>query len=394
MVKDYSPFTPGVPVPIDFFFGREEEIKEILGSVEKSLARNTIERLFVAGDRGIGKSSICNFALHVAEKDLEVIGLHVYMGGVDTLEEMVRRVFEGFLKASIDKPWYSKVKEFLGDHVEQVGLFGVSVKFSASKTELEYAVNNFLPALQNLLKKLSPEKKGILIILDDINGLASSSRFANWLKSFVDECATSRTPIPVSLVLVGLPERRNEMIKSQPSLDRVFDIIKIEKFRKQETKEFFSENFNKVEVRVDPKALDLLTRWSAGFPVFMHELGDATYKEDTDNTIDGYDAMNGVLRGTDTIGAKYIESKVMSAIRSKKYKGILKKIPRKPLGYRFSRQEAVSVLKSEEAKVFDTFIYKMKKLGVIVEDKDLGSGNYEFSSELYHLFFWLKSELS
>ena len=104
MVKEYSPFTPGIPVPLDFFFGRSEEIKRILSSIEKSIRINSIERLFVTGERGIGKSSICNFALHVAEKDTDVIGLHIYLGGVDNLEEMVRRIFEGLLRDSINRP--------------------------------------------------------------------------------------------------------------------------------------------------------------------------------------------------------------------------------------------------------------------------------------------------
>ena len=47
-----------------------------------------------------------------------------------------------------------------------------------------------------------------MIILDDLNGLAESHEFANWLKSLVDEIATSGQRLPFLLVLVGLPERR------------------------------------------------------------------------------------------------------------------------------------------------------------------------------------------
>jgi len=61
-----------------------------------------------------------------------------------------------------------------------------------------------------------------LLIFDDINGLASSAQFANWFKSLVDELATSSKPLPLSLALVGLSERRQQLIAVQPSLDRVF----------------------------------------------------------------------------------------------------------------------------------------------------------------------------
>jgi hypothetical protein len=29
MTKDYSPFTPGLPVPVEFFVGRQEEVDRL-----------------------------------------------------------------------------------------------------------------------------------------------------------------------------------------------------------------------------------------------------------------------------------------------------------------------------------------------------------------------------
>ncbi len=390
MAKEYSPFTPGIPVPIEFFVGRSQEIGAIVSSVKKSVKLNTIERLFVKGDRGIGKSSICNYALNVVEKDLAVLGLHVYMGGVNTCEEMIRRIFERLLRESVNKPWYSKVKNFLGNHVRQLDLFGISVEFSASDQQLERVVNDFLPALRNLLNQLAEEKKGILLILDDINGIVTNPRFANWLKSFVDESATSRDPIPLTLVLVGIPERRDQLVQNQPSLDRVFDIVEINKFSEPETKEFFIRAFGKVNVKVEDKALDNLWFWSEGYPVFMHELGDAVFKQDSDDNIDSMDANLGTIRAVSVIGTKYIETKILTAIRSDNYRHILTKIVGK-LGYNFSRKEAIEHLSSSEMKVFDNFLRRMENLGVILKDKNKDAGSYRFSSELYHLFFMLQA---
>ena len=160
MIKEYSPFTPGVPVPLEFFVGRTKEIQRIISSIKKSIEINTVERLFVMGERGIGKSSICNFARSVAEKDSDILGLHVFLGGVDNLEEMVRRIFEKLLRESANKPWYEKIKRFLGNHIKQLDIFGLTVEFSATKQELSKAVNDFIPALRNLLKQLAPVKRG------------------------------------------------------------------------------------------------------------------------------------------------------------------------------------------------------------------------------------------
>ncbi len=391
MAKEYSPFTPGAPVPLEFFVGRAEEIQRFITSIKKSVKLKTIERLFIMGERGIGKSSICKFALTLAERDLQVLGLHVFLGGVDTLEEMVRRIFERLLRESMDKPWHTKIRAFLGNHIRQLDIFGLTVEFSATEQDLSRAVSDFVPALRNLLKQLSAEKKGILLILDDFNGMASSIRFANWFKSVVDEVATSSEPIPLTIVLVGLPERRRQLISTQPSLDRVFELIEIRRFSEQETRDFFFRAFRKVNVTVDEKAVQLLWRFSGGYPVFMHELGDAVFNVDTDNYISEEDANNGIMKGAQIIGVKYVEPKILAAIRSETYQDILRKIAQGPFGHRFIRKDVVSQLTAAEAKVFDNFLRRMEGLGAIRKNKEQGPGSYEFTSELYYLFFWLQA---
>lgn len=394
MVKEYSPFTPGVPVPIEFFVGRLQEIQTMMSAVRKSIGQSTIERLFVTGERGIGKSSICRFVELAAEKELSILPIHVFLGGVNTLEEMVRRVFERLVRESATQPWFGRIKDFLGNHIKQMDIFGLSVEFAASDQDLKRAVSDFVPTMKNLLDKFGGERKGLLLILDDINGLASIPAFANWLKSLVDEFAITASQFPFTLVLVGLPERRTQLVSSQPSLDRVFELVEIRRFEHTETGDFFRRAFSKVNVEVSEAAIDVLTRYSGGYPVFMHELGDAAFKTDNDNFIDEPDAIHGVMRGAEIIGAKYVEPKVSAAIRSSRYQRILKKIAQQSLGHRFTRKEAVTRLTPTEAKVFDNFLRRMEELGAIRKDRDQGPGGYEFTSEIYYLFFWLQANAS
>ncbi|MBI5150930.1 MAG: ATP-binding protein [Candidatus Omnitrophica bacterium] len=391
MAKEYSPFTPGVPVPIDFFVGRAGEVRAIVDKA-KSACVGRIERIFVYGERGIGKSSLCRMARVIAEKDGGLLGVHVFLGGVNSLQEMVRRIFEKILKDNIDRPWYQEIRSFLGQHVREVGLFGVSVEFNADVKELTQLVNQFASSLRRLIQHLGHDKKGIMLILDDINGIAGSEEFANWLKSLVDEIATSDQPLPLLLVLVGLPERRAQLLKSQPSLARVFDPVDIKKLSQGETNEFYQQSFLKVGIRIDKEALDTLWRYSGGYPVLAHEIGDAVFKVDVDNVIDDHDALQGVLRAADVIGQKYIEPQVYDAIRSQRYRSILRKLANKPFETQFKRKDAVASLNPDEAGVFDNFLIKMKKLGVLMEDKDTDRGGYKFTSDLQYLFMWLEAQ--
>lgn len=126
MPKDYSPFTLGQPVPVEFFVGRLDEIKRLKDKVAAATA-GRLQVAFLSGERGIGKSSLASFVRFITEREYCVLGLHTFLGGVSSLDEMTRRVFDRLLKESIGQTWHNKIREFFGNHIKQVGLFGVSL---------------------------------------------------------------------------------------------------------------------------------------------------------------------------------------------------------------------------------------------------------------------------
>jgi len=391
MHKDYTPFTPGQPVPVDFFVGRLAEIAHLKEKVAAA-ASGRLQVAFLSGERGIGKSSLVSFMRFIVERDHKVLGLHTFLGGVASLEEMARRVFDRLLKESIGKGWEDRIKQFFGNHIQQVGLFGVSVEFSAPEKDLRRMVNDFAPALRNLMQRLEGQKEAVLIVLDDINGLASSPEFANWLKSLVDEIATSREPLPLCLILVGLEERRQSLISLQPSLARIFDLVEIKTWSLEETREFFRNTFSKVNVSVDEEGLSILSRFAGGLPVLAHEIGEAAFALDTDGHIDRRDALQGVVAAAEIVGRKHLKPQVFQAIRSVRYRAILRDIATEPFEIHFNRSELRVRLATDEQKVLDNFLARMKQLEVIRSDPDGGPGAYRFGNQLHYLYFWLEAE--
>lgn len=391
MPKDYSPFTPGQPVPLEFFVGRVPEIEK-LRNLTRAAASGQLKVVFLTGERGIGKSSLVAYVRAAVERNDRALGLHTFLGGINCLEEAVRRIFDRLLNESLEYSWYEKIKQFFGDHIRQVGLLGITVEFKPSPEDLSRILHNFASALRKLMQKLEEEKKVIFLALDDINGLASSPTFANWLKSLVDEIATSLKPLPLCLVLVGLEERRQSLIELQPSLSRVFDIIDVKVWCEDETKEFFRNAFARVNVPVEDRALSLLSRFAGGLPVIAHEIGDATFNADTDDRIDEKDALKGVFAAADIVGRKHLEPQVFQAIRSTRYRTILRKIAKKPFDVAFTASELRSLLAAEEIKVWHNFLSRMKELGVLEPDPERGRGAYRFKNHLHYLYFWLEAE--
>lgn len=391
MSKDYSPFTPGQPVPVEFFVGRKAEVESFVRRV-RAAAQGRLQTVFLVGERGIGKSSLAAFVRALAEREDALLGMHAFLGGVTALEETVQRIFDRLLKESSERTWFGKIKRLFKDHIRQVGLFGVTVEFAASETDLKRLVRDFVPSLRRVISELTGEVNALLLILDDINGLATNEQFANWLKSVVDEIATSGQRFPLCLVLVGLEERRESLVRLQPSLARVFHIIEVKTWSDEETREFFQKAFTRVNVRVEDAALDILCQFTGGLPMMAHEIGDATFHLNADDCIDADDALRGVFAAADIVGRKYLEPQVFQAIRSARYRDILRKIAQKPFDVSFTARELRPLLNSEEQKVFHNFLQRMKKLGVVEPDLERGRGAYRFTNRLHYLYFWLEAE--
>jgi len=385
-----SPFTPGNPVPVELFVGRAEQIKEILRYISQ-ITSGRQENLFLVGDRGIGKSSLASFLRYYVNTQTDIFGVHIFLGGASTLEEMVHHIFEQILKETKGQPWYTNIKKFFGEYIREIGLFGISVSFNPPEQDLRELVRKFPEALNNLLEEINKQKKGLFIILDDINGLVERPEFANWYKSFVDEIATHYKNFPVFIMLIGLPEKRDKLANLQPSLMRIFRVIEIKKLSNEEVKDFIYRAFSKVNMRVEPEAMEIMVFYSSGLPILMHEIGDATFWTDTDGVIDKEDAKKGILVAAQKVGEKYLNPKVYRAIRSQRYKSILRKLGEIRIPRTFKKKDVVSQLDPGERRVFDNFLIKLRSSGVIEIERDEERGTYRFVNEIYPIYIWMES---
>ena len=389
MQPELSPFKPGQTVPLEFFVGRIAEI-ERLQSMVKASTQGQFKIGFISGERGIGKSSLASFVRHLSDRNCNTAGCHVYLGGVGELNEMVRKTFDRILNESIDKSWHQEVMGFFGDRVRKVGLFGFSLELNIEDRDLPTLSRNFVPSMRNLLEKLKGQKDALLLILDDINGLATSADFANWLKSMVDEISTSEQKMPLCILVVGLEERRQELIEGQPSLARVFELIDISPWSDDETSEFYQNAFRSMNAKIEEPELSRLVQFTGGLPVLAHEIGDAVWRAAQSLEINAREVSQGIFIAAEIIGRKLLEPQIFRAIRSERYRSILRKMAGESQMY-FRRAELVANLTEKEAKVVGSFLRRMKQLGAIETNVGV-RGGYKFPTFLHALYFRLESE--
>ena len=389
MNPETSPFRPGQPVPVEFFVGRVDEIRRLHGMVKASM-QGRFKIGFVSGERGIGKSSLASFVRHLSEQGSGVAGCHVFLGGVHGLQEMLRRTFNRLLKESMDKTWHAQVREFFGNHVRKVGMFGISLELDLKDKDLSMVVHDFVPTVRRLMDSLEGHKKALFLILDDINGLAGSEKFANWLKSIVDEIATSQQRVPLCVIVVGLEERRQELVAKQPSLARVFELIDIAPWSTDEVAEFYQTSFGSVGATISDADVSHLVRYTGGLPVLAHEIGDAVWREARRVEISSREVSAGIVTAAEVIGRKLLEPRIFGAISSERYRSILRKMSDEPR-MRFRRSELVSRLTDDEKRVMDNFLRRMKDLGALEADPGV-RGGYRFPNLLHMLYFWMESQ--
>ena len=384
-----SPFSPGKPVPVEYFVARRKEIERLERAIQQT-ASGRNENIFIEGERGIGKSSLARFIRYLAGKNHDMIGCHCLLGGVKDLEGVMQVVFQRLLEQVSERSLSETLKKIFAKHIKGVTLFGVGIDFTDDPSELRALVNNFLPAIRKVCDAIKvTQRKGLILILDDLNGITRVPEFSHFLKSTVDGLAISHETLPLLLVLVGTPERREELIKHQPSVGRIFDIVSLTPMDNNESKQFFESAFGKKNVEIDSDAMSDMVDFSGGFPMLMHEIGNEVFWQDVDHHVDSEDATNGIISAAKNVGKKYLDPQVYRTIRSDTYRSILRKMGQLDLGTRFQRKVILEKVTETERKTFDNFLKKMKKLGVIHETEV--RGEYEFTNQLYHLYVGMEA---
>ncbi len=394
MNPDSSPFTPGQPVDVESFTGRQDQVEELLTMVR--LARKKkLQVGWISGERGIGKSSLAAFIGSLAERNEKAIVAHVHLGGVGNLGDLVSEAHVQLLKDNENKSWGKALWKSFGERIERVGMWGVDITLKATSDDLDATAGNFSDALGSIVHKAGEDREVLLLILDDINGLADKPVFAHWIKSMVDSEATSRKTNPVCLIFVGLEERFRKMLENNPSVGRVFrPIIDMKPWDSGESEDFFKHAFAKHDVVIGDREIQSLARYSGGLPAVAHEIGNAVWRITKDGQVNQEVALTGVLIAANRIGEHFLESEVIQALQSKKYRSILRKIAMwlGPFEIEFSKEQLRSLkLTADEEKNMNNFLNRMRKLGAIVPAPEGERGVYHFATYMHRIYFSIEA---
>ncbi|RKX30851.1 MAG: hypothetical protein DRP22_04615 [Verrucomicrobia bacterium] len=387
--KGQSPFYPGQPVPVELFVGRKGEVARLMRAADQ-VANGKPQAVFVTGEYGIGKSSLAKFVRVLSEQDPGLLGFHVMLGEADTLEDAAVRTVQTVAESHATRPSVGdSIRDFLAKYIGEQEFFGVRIRLDQLRRDAPEISRGYLPFLRSLYRRACREYRGLLLVLDEINGLAGKDFFARFLKNLVDENALSDKPLPLLLIVCGTEERLRDIITRHRPVERIFEIANIKTMTEEESKEFFTRAFDRVDMSIEPEALRLLTHYSGGLPKLMHLVGDAAFWIAEGDTVTKDVAVNAVLAAAEDVGRKFVEQQVYRAIRSEAYRNILRKLARHDFDLSFKKSEIEKGLTQDERRKLDNFLQRMKRLGVLVSGEE--RGEYVFRDRLTRLYMRMEA---
>ncbi|HYU30834.1 MAG TPA: ATP-binding protein [Thermoanaerobaculia bacterium] len=387
--KGQSPFYPGQPVPVELFVGRAGEVERIRRAA-RQVAAGKPQAIFISGEYGIGKSSLARYVRFTAEREPGLLGFHVLLGTSHTLEEVAQATVRTVLEAASVRPKVAEsLRNFLAEYIGEQTLFGVTLRLDKLKKDAPDLSRGYLPFLRSLYEKSRASYRGLILVLDEINGLSAEESFAFFLKDLVDSNALSEKPLPLLLILCGTEERRRQLIERHRPIERIFEVAHIDPLSEAESREFFARAFGSVQMEVTEDAMDILCRYSGGLPKLMHLLGDAAYWIAPGATVDADVAVQATWAAAEDVGRKFVDLQVYRALRSQDYRRILKKLARADFDLTFRKFDIAQGLSQEERKKLDNFLQRMKRLGVLAPGEE--RGEYTFCDRLTRLYLLMES---
>ena len=385
-----TPFQPGHPVSSRYFKGRTDIIQNINRYMPNVINGNA-QHFFVTGKRGMGKTSLARYVKNLAQKKFKMVGIHILNDGVHDIESLIKQIIESLLNEIESESWSDKIFNKLKNNIKSAGAFGFSVELKSDSGEFIESVKDNFPRFLTDLANDFDDKKGIFLIIDDINGLTDNSEFAAWYKSFSDTLDTSFAgKSPIAMMLAGYPDKLQTLFNYNPSFNRIFKSYELGPLTNLEVSSFFEDTFHKVDTQIDKKALDMMIMFSAGMPTMMQEIGDAVFWEDKDNFIDENDSANGIYEAGREIGKKFVRPEIDSSISSEKYRSILIKMGEQQV-ISFKRNEFEEHLTPKEKKVFPDFLRKAMELKILERVGPPRSGKYKFPNMLYPIYLLILS---
>jgi len=248
-MKINATFSPAAPIDQrSLFAGRSQQIDEIVDAVTQRG-----QHAIIFGERGVGKTSLANI-LNDLFKPIWPRGLivsKVNCDATDTYASIWKKVF-GEIRVFRRKRGIGYITRPSKERIDLVQLLGSDV----SPTSVRHVLCSL--------------EKHVVVIIDEFDRVQSESvraLVADTIKSLSDYA------VECTIVLVGVADSVNELIKEHLSIDRALMQVRMPRMSAEEIHEIVVKGLESVAMTIESDALQHISLLSQGLPHYAHLLG-------------------------------------------------------------------------------------------------------------------------
>ena len=240
-------FTPGSPIDgRALFAGRKDQVRQVVDAINLKG-----HHALIYGERGVGKTSLANVISEFIS-GAQVVAPRVNCDTADTYSSLWKKAFSQ-IHLTKQRPGTGFLRESrqetisLGDHWTG-----------------DITPNDVIKQLYGL-----SQSDLLIIIFDEFDRLpkSASALLADTVKTLSDQA------VRVTLILVGVADSVNELIKEHASIERALIQIPLPRMPRAELAEIINTGVTRLNLTIEPAALARITALSQGLPYYTHLLG-------------------------------------------------------------------------------------------------------------------------
>ena len=230
-------FTPGQPIrQLDLFAGRQHQINKVLEAV-----LSPGQHAAIYGERGVGKSSLANliYDMVFAGGKMSFIPVRINCGQVISFHEIWREVFRQ-----------------------------VQMRSTHNETPLDEQVSE-TPNSQDIVRIFERVKNPSIIVLDEFDRIdeTTSAAMSDTIKALSDH------GVEATLVLVGVANSVEQLIREHQSIDRALIQVPMPRMSRQELIAIVNTGMARIsELSIEDGLGRRMADISKGLPHYIHLL--------------------------------------------------------------------------------------------------------------------------
>lgn len=379
-----NPFDPYNPINNpQKFAGRKRYIHE----AASALVNNN--NILITGERGIGKSSLANQMVYIAEGDnylLDKTGIKLEeVKNLDYAAISIR----GHKNMSIMEMAGNIIREYVKKYdLDEKKQIEHEIDLKIYKSKIKNIITN--KGYDNLLDLFNYDiikihdilnrKSGLLVLIDEIENFNHSVNFAGFIKNINEYFVTERKRI--TFIISGIQCSITDLFLQHPSFLRLFKPIELKELSPIESYELLDIFMSEQRKRITSYAKSRISQIATGLPVNLQLLGYYSYQIDSNNNITKEDL---------NVAIDFIISKVKKEEFITRHESIGFGLPEKILRHTISYNPNDTIIFEKLVKIFHE--YNEEDLLDAIElllSKELilrlRKGEYYIKDQLFYLY--------